>query len=265
MTFFTKQISFISSLKKKILVSSILGLFLSIIIIFLEPFDTNEYESDSRIINLLGFGVLVFCVYLIQSILENFWYNKVHKVWQISHEIFSIIIFFICSGSVIFFYNHFFINNLSYSIGHHLGYYTYIVLPMMVVLTPLILYLRQKFGEFVIPVDPDTYVLIGKNKNEKLELKKNELLYIQAEENYINIYFIDSNNQAQSKTFRQTLSVVHEQASFLQKCHRSYLVNINQIYEIQGNSQSAKICFLQVEQKVPLSKTYYKQIKNEMP
>ena len=264
MTFFTKQINFVSSLKKKIVVSAILGLFLSIIIIFLEPFNTNEYESDQRTINLLGFGVIVSCVYLVQSILENFWYNRAHKIWQIYHEIFAVIIFFICSGTIIFLYNHLFINNLNYSIGYHLGYYTYTVLPMMIILTPLILYLRQKFGEYVIPIPPDTYTLTGKNKNEKLELQKSELLYIQAEENYINIYFIDSNHKPQSKTFRQTLSIVHEQATFLQKCHRSYLVNINQIYEIQGNSQSAKIAFKQIDHKIPLSKTYYKLIKKEI-
>lgn len=265
MTLLSKQISFVSSVKKIIIVSSILGIFLSIIIIFLEPFNTNEYESDQRIVNLLGFGFIISCVYLIQSILEKLWYNKIHKVWKTSHEIYSIIIFFTCSGTIIFLYNQIYINNLNYSISAHLGYYIGIVLPMVIILAPLVLYLRQKFGERIIPIPPNIYTLMGKNKNEKLELKKSEILYIQAEENYINIYFIDTNKQTQYVTFRQTLSVIHEQATFLQKCHRSYLINISQVYKIQGNSQSAKICFQQTEQKVPLSKTYYKQIKNEIP
>jgi len=234
------------------------------VIIFLEPFNTNEYKSDYRTILLLGFGGIVFCIHLIQSMLENRWYNKKNKVWLISYEIFSTILFFISSGTIIYLYNRRVINNLNYSLGSYLWYHTHIVVAMIPILTPVIVYLRQTFGEHITPPSPDSYIITGKNKNEHLELQKNTLLYVQAEENYINIYFIDTNNEIQSKTFRQTLSEVHGQISFLQKCHRSYLVNIKNIQEISGNSQNAKIRFSQTEHKIPLSKTYYKDIKNGM-
>jgi DNA-binding LytR/AlgR family response regulator len=51
---------------------------------------------------------------------------------------------------------------------------------------------------------------------------------------------------------------------FLEKCHRSYLVNLSTIKEIAGNSQGAKISFIVGEKEIPLSKTYYKHIKNIM-
>ncbi len=234
------------------------------IILFLEPFNTNEYESDYRTTLLLGFGGIVCCIHLIQSMLENIWYKKMNKVWTIAYEIRSTLLFFLCSGTIIYLYNRLVVNNLNYSLGSHLWYYTHIVAAMVPILTPIMLYLRQTFGERITPSAPDTYIITGKNKNEHLELQQSALLYIQAEENYISIYFINTNKEVQSKTFRQTLSEVYEQVSFLQKCHRSYLVNINNIREVLGNSQSAKICFLHTENKIPLSKTYYKHIKNGM-
>lgn len=264
MSFLNRQIRFTSSLKRKVLVAFLLGLFLSMLIIFLEPFDTNEYESKNRTISLLGFGALLSCVFLIQSIIENKWYKRVNKIWLVSHEILSIIIFFTFSGTVIYLYNHLVINDLNYSLKSHWWYYSHIVLAMIPILAPILIYLRQKFGELIVPMSPNTIIIRGENKNEKLELQKNELLFIQAVENYIEIYFVDADKKLRSKTFRQTLSNVHKQVSFLEKCHRSYLVNINNIREIQGNSQSAKISFLLVEKQIPLSKTLYKSIKSSV-
>lgn len=264
MNFLNKQIPFVYALKQKAFVSLILGGFLSMIIIFLEPFDTNEYESNYRLLMLSGFGILVSCVCFLQCWLENIWYVKVNKVWVIRYEIVSTFFFFCISGTVIYLYNHMVINGFKYSLQTHWWYCTHIVLAMVPIIAPVLAYLRQKFGEYIIPKSPDTIFIIGKNKNETLELKKDALLYVQSVENYIEIYFIDSDKKLHSKTFRQTLSQVHEQLIFLEKCHRSYLVNKDKIDEVQGNSQSAKISFQHIENKIPLSKTFYKTIKTKI-
>lgn len=258
-----KQINFTSSKKGKRNVSLILGLFLSMIIIFLEPFDTNEYEADFRFLSLLGFGVLVALVSYIQSRLENSWYFKVDRVWTVSHEIKSTVLFFLVSGTVIFFYNHFIINGLSYSLAAHISYYIYIVSAMVPIITPAIVLLRQKYGERILPKLPDCIQITGKNKNEHLELQKQNLLCIQSVENYIEIFYLGEDKTTQSKTFRQTLSLVHEQLPFLEKCHRSYLLNLDGVSSVEGNSQSARICFKQSDLKIPLSKTFYKSIKSQ--
>ena len=135
---------------------------------------------------------------------------------------------------------------------------------MTPVFVPIMIYLRQKFGERILPLSSNTIILVGENKNEILKLEKEELLFIKAVENYVEICFIDKNKRVISKTFRQTLSNVCEQVPFLEKCHRSYLVNITNIAAIIGNSQSAKLSFVVGEKEIPLSKTYYKQIKNSM-
>lgn len=154
------------------------------------------------------------------------------------------------------------VNGSSYTIESHLLYLLTIVIAMIPVFAPLMIYLRQKFGEKIVPLSPNSIMLIGENKNEILTLEKQELLFVKAVENYIEICFVDKNAKIISKTFRQTLSKVYEQAPFLEKCHRSYLVNTTNIKEIIGNSQSATICFLVGDKQIPLSKTYYKYIKN---
>jgi hypothetical protein len=241
-----------------------LGLFLSFIIIFLEPFDTNEYESNYRLPLLLGFGIVLSLLFFIHSSIEKIWFKRLNRTWLVSYEILSITIFFALAGTAIYAYNHFVVNGLEYTLESHVWYYTHIVSVMIPVIAPMLIFLRQKFGELTVPVSENEVLISGENKNEILKLEKNELLYVKAVENYIEIFFVDSTNKLQSKTFRQTLSKVHLQIPFLEKCHRSYLVNLNTIKEIQGNSQGAKIAFHQDEITIPLSKTLYKSVKNKV-
>lgn len=258
-----KQIHFTALIKRKILIGIILCLYLSFIVIFLEPFDTSQFEADNRFLLLSGYGILTGLLFIIQSCLENIWYNRLNKIWVLSHEIISTIIFCLFAGTVLYFYNVYIVNEgKHFSTGSYLRFFFVTVAGMIPVFFPPMLYLRQKFGERVVPPLKNSIILIGENKNEILRMQKDELLFVKAVENYVEICFIDQSKKVFSKTFRQTLSNVSQQLPFLEKCHRSYLVNMSTAKEIIGNSQGAKISFIVGEKEIPLSKTYYKHIKN---
>ena len=241
-----------------------MGFILAFIIIFLEPFDTNNYESNYRNLILSGFGILFFFTFLIHSTFENIFYYRAQKKWTVFYEIISTLAFFTISGTIIYLCNHRFINGNSYSIKSYLWYFKNIVLVFIPIFSPIFIYFRNKIGELIVPIPKNTIIITGENKNETLKLKRKDLIYIKAIENYIDIFFVGSNNAIVSKTFRQTLSKANEQLPYLEKCHRSYLLNIDNIKEIKGNSQNAKISFNNVEQTIPLSKTYYNKIKSKL-
>lgn len=241
-----------------------MGGFLSFIIIFLEPFDTNEYEHSYKLLLLSGYGGLIFLVFVTLSFIENIWYYRTNKVWRLSFEVVSTIIFFTVSGTVLFLYNHLIVNNLKYSLQDHWWYYKNIVIFFIPILLPPLVYLKRKFGERILPPAENKIMITGKNNNEILEVDKNQLLYINAVENYIEIFFLEKDRNVASKTFRQTLSKAHYQAPYLEKCHRSYLVNTQNIKEIQGNSQRARISFYNTKNEIPLSKSFYKVIKSNL-
>lgn len=253
-----------ASLKRKVFLGLVLFIFLDFIIIVLEPFDTDQFEADHRFLLLSGYGFLVFVVFVIQSCIENRWYSRVGKAWLVSHELLSTIIFCLFSGTVLYLYNTWIVNLASCSIGTYSHFICITVAGMVPVFVPSMLYLRQKLGERIVPSSSNSIRLVGENKNEVLSLEKEDLLYIKAVENYIEICYVDQGKSVRSKTFRQTLSKVCEQLPFLEKCHRSYLVNTNAIALISGNSQSARISFRVGEKEIPLSKTYYKHIKDRI-
>lgn len=260
-----KQLHFVASVKRKILVGLILCIYLNFIVIVLQPFDTSQFEAEYKILLLSGYGILTFVVFVIHSCIENIRYASIGKVWRVSDEIISVLLFCLFSGTVLYGYNRTVVNNgLEYTLFTYWRFIRITVACMLPVFVPPMLYLRQKFGERILPPAQNSIVLMGENKNEILHLQKAELLFIKAIENYVEICFTDKNGKIASKTFRQTLSNICEQAPFLEKCHRSYLVNTTTIKEIIGNSQGAKICFTVGEKEIPLSKTYYKPIKNSM-
>lgn len=259
-----RQIHFVASIRRKVLVGLILCVYLNFIVIVLQPFDTSQFEADNKTLLLSGFGFLTFVVFVIQSSIENIWYYRVGKVWTISHEIISIILFCLFSGTVLYVYNRIVVNGIECALATYWRFLSITVACMMPVFVPPMLYLRQEFGQRIIPPAKNSIVLTGENKNEILSMEKDELLFIRAVENYVEICFIDKSKTVISKTFRQTLSNVCEQLPFLEKCHRSYLVNISTIKEVSGNSQGAKISFVVGYKEIPLSKTYYKDIKNMM-
>lgn len=259
-----KQVHFVSSINRKVLIGFILCIYLNFIIIFLQPFDTSLFIADYKTLFLSAYGVLTFIVFVIHGCVENIWYNRKGKVWLVSDEIISTLLFCLFSGTVLYMYNRSVINEEGYTMTTYWTFLSVTVLYMIPVIIPPMLYLRQKLGERIIPPSVNSILLTGENKNEVLWLEKQDLLFIKAVENYIEICFVDKDNKVTSKTFRQTLSNVCEQLPFLEKCHRSYLVNLSTVKEISGNSQGAKICFSVGEKEIPLSKSYYKGIKNRL-
>jgi hypothetical protein len=265
-TYLKNQIHFVASIQRNILVGLILCIYLSFIVIVLQPFDTSQFEAEHKVALLSGYGILVFVAYVIQGCIENVVYFRTGKIWSVGREICAILLFCLFSGTVLYLYNRTIVNaGLELTLMTYWRFLTITVLCMLPVFVPPMLYLRQKLGERIIPPAKNSIILIGENKNEILQTEKSALLFVRAVENYVEICFIDNSKKVISKTFRQTLSNVGEQLPFLEKCHRSYLVNISAIKEIEGNSQGAKILFVVGEKEIPLSKTYYRHIKNLSP
>lgn len=265
--FIFKQTPYNYEFKKQLLIGTFLGGIVTFIMIFLQPFDTYRFESNHKYLIFSGFGLLILILYLIWVKIENLWYNYKSKKWQIKCEIISFFLFTLISSLPIHFYNQVFLNDFFNSeyqgyeyLKHWVWFFKHSIIPIMLILFPFYIYLRNKFGELINSDSLSEIDIYGINKNEKITLRKEDLLFIKASENYVDIYYTINDNIL-CKTFRNTLREINNQAPFLCKSHRSYLVNISRIKSIKGNSQNAKIEFQYDSLNIPLSKSYYKNIK----
>ncbi|MBB6502039.1 LytR/AlgR family response regulator transcription factor [Pedobacter cryoconitis] len=100
--------------------------------------------------------------------------------------------------------------------------------------------------------------------------KANDLLFAKAEGNYISLTTV-KDGFLKTELKRISLKQLETQLTVypnLLRCHRSYILNIQQVVKISGNSQGYLISFNNTEDKVPVSRAYlnvFDQIYQQEP
>lgn len=106
--------------------------------------------------------------------------------------------------------------------------------------------------------------IFSQNKKNQLEVNLSDLLFVEAMQNYVSIYF-KKEDKVQKEIIRTTLSNVEKQLSDtpIIRCHRSYLVNPNQIQKVEGNAQGLRLTLNHLEnQFVPVSRKFIPALKS---
>ncbi len=108
----------------------------------------------------------------------------------------------------------------------------------------------------------DVILLQSKNGKDNIQLRKKDLLYIRAEDNYVSIVYTGALGVKQA-LMRNTLSSMEqlfEQKGII-KCHRSYLVNVTNIQRFHREGGIHIIQFRDSEVNIPVSNTYLKKMQ----
>ncbi len=93
-------------------------------------------------------------------------------------------------------------------------------------------------------------------KNDVFDLHMNDFLFARAEGNYVAIY-LRENEGSKRLLKRLRLSDLEQQlsvAASICRCHRSYLVNLAAVKDIQGNAQGYRLTIDHSEETVPVSR-----------
>jgi DNA-binding LytR/AlgR family response regulator len=108
--------------------------------------------------------------------------------------------------------------------------------------------------------------LIGENLNETLSILPEQLVYISAADNYVQIFYLE-NKQVKSKMLRATLRKIEDAlvdyAQFY-RCHRTFLVNLQKVQRISGNAQGYKLHLQDVEVTLPVSRSLNEEIQQKI-
>ncbi|WP_114791916.1 LytTR family DNA-binding domain-containing protein [Niabella yanshanensis] len=105
--------------------------------------------------------------------------------------------------------------------------------------------------------DNGPLILTGDNQGEKLELLHDNLLAVQALDNYVNVFW-EADDQLRSTLLRNTLTNIAEQvsdAAHMYRSHRSWLVNVQRVARVDGNAQGLKLSVELMDQQVPVSRS----------
>jgi len=115
----------------------------------------------------------------------------------------------------------------------------------------------------VMPEHTEIINLMDNNGNLKLSVKLDNLYYIKAEDNYINVFYQRSGAIASYmlRCKMQTIADNCVDSSALMRCHRSYIVNINKVSVLHNEADGFVIEFEREGlDSIPVSKTYSKRV-----
>lgn len=175
--------------------------------------------------------------------------------------------------------SYFLVKATSYSLGYIFGkslLITFIALAVPYTIVDLMILLndsRRKLrltksdavesDDEVLPEHTEIINLMDNNGNLKLSVKLDNLYYIKAEDNYINVFY-QRNGAIATYMLRCKMKTIEDNcvdSSSLMRCHRSYIVNIKKV-SVMHNEAEGFILEFEREglDSVPVSKTYANRV-----
>ena len=108
-------------------------------------------------------------------------------------------------------------------------------------------------------------VFIAENEKDKTELFPDQLLYIESADNYSNIVFTEE-AKVKKQLIRSSLKRMESQIKDenILRCHRTFIVNLKNVKNIEGNAAGYKLSFDQDGYFVPVSRSFGTKILEKL-
>lgn len=262
--FFSKRYPFIV---QNISTITITGISIWLMIYLLQPFGFNTYQNN-KLVASLGFGIITFiCFFLSNHFLKQKFLKLKIKKWTLGAEMLytSLLILMISFTNAI--YLHLMVNENGLESEFLLKVLLYTTI---IGLFPIIVLLLVKYNHILKTdlnkvidkreqTESGTIISLSSinTKEKKFSLEIDNLLFIEALKNNVHIYYLD-NNSVKTQSMRNTFTNVIEQLGDVNvfRCHRSFLINTNNIKTAKGNSNGYKIYLKNYEIPIPVSRSY---------
>jgi DNA-binding LytR/AlgR family response regulator len=104
------------------------------------------------------------------------------------------------------------------------------------------------------------------NKNETLQIPARNLLYITSADNYIAVTYLDQGKEVQ-KLLRGTLKNAKEDLrtyTAFYRCHRAWIVNLDRVISVSGNSQGYRLVLDSSDTVIPVSRNLNQDIDSRL-
>lgn len=105
----------------------------------------------------------------------------------------------------------------------------------------------------------------AENGKESLAIQSDQLVYIEAQENYIAIYYLQDRDLKKT-LLRNSLKRLEQEYpdALLLRCHRSFMVNVNQISQIKTRYRQLTLLLQAGQIEIPVSRKYQPIVKSRL-
>ena len=242
-----------------------------LILYLLQPFGFSMYQGNKFLTSLL-FGAVTFgCCYVFGLLVKPF--QKRISPWRIWHEVLMVLAMVVFVGlcnSILF--SFVFHTPITFGLCLLFLYWTLIIGAIISVFSVGISYHRHLRNQLETLLDKtteaqtDILVTIHDTnvRGNDLQLPINDLLYIEAQKNNVIVCYV-MDGKTQKTEIHTTLSAVLNDLSEYEnifQCHRSFVVNLNNITSAQGNSNGYQLRLGNSHTIVPVSRTFVPKLRS---
>lgn len=268
-----------------------------VVVLFLTlygPFSLSNLNLSERFFLCTGYGLIASLGLAIDFfVLPRFFSAFQTDIWTIKRQglqfvfalifdsIASTVYTYNASNSVTIFYNHTH-TPISLSIHSFLFFLTAITLstPLIIFLSLGIFYViylnrslqvaspvpieaSEQGKERIVPyiAYENKLVLFSENGKDLLRICPKQLAYIASEDNYCTIVYWED-LCLKTHLVRSSLKRLEDQllCPLIVRCHRSYIVNMDQVSQVEGNTHGYKLYLPGICTPIPVSKSYSTQV-----
>ncbi|PIF43343.1 LytTr DNA-binding domain-containing protein [Chryseobacterium sp. 52] len=254
---------------QEILISSVAaGILIYLFLVVFQPFGTENFHHQYKYLLLFPYSVIFGATFFAASLISI----RV-KDWNIGSELLKMTVILFLASILSYFYNAFFISHVTLSFGNYFYMFLYSLalgLPISTIyMLSRYIYLKNVYEKTAAEVSqhltdnsklkskglPKALKISG-NPHE-LQISEDNFISAQSMENYCSIYFFED-QEVKKLLIRTSLSSLLEQiqTDHIQKCHRSYIVNLNKVKNIKGNAQGYRLSLAEIDFEIPVSRSF---------
>ncbi len=271
---------FYETKRQKVLIPITFSLLVMIGIIILNPSENADLLLK-QILNVFTYGFIVILVSLIFSLVLPAIYPKTfdNDNWNVLKTILFFVMSVITIAILITVYAY------NYDNSYNLDFFSLLFLVMIrsVVLSffPIILIvfyiersLYKKNNIRAVEINSklreekefrqvdNQFFTFAKGTNDEIKISENNLLYIKAEGNYCLLAY-NENSILKNKLIRSSLKnieLILKNSKYFVRCHKSYIININQISNVIGNAKGYTFYIKKYNTSIPVSRSFSKAL-----
>ena len=260
-----------------------ISLFIVFFMVIFQPFGLDEVQIQYKFLFLGGFGLVTFAILMLNLVILPALFPALfqEEKWTVMKELlhFLLIIFLIGLGNLLY---------TAWALGMRLTFINILVFQVftlsigIIPITVLTLlkqnYLKRKNRESaeyitstLITHDPHPIIdeqvrIASENDREEVMMMISDLLFVKSEGNYITVGYL-KNGKITSVLLRNTMKYAMETLSafpIIFRCHRSWLVNLDRIKKVSGNSQGLRLSIENYTEEIPVARNFSAEIRQRL-
>lgn len=269
---FLKRIYPFNKKKQNIKESIAYGVIIWAILYFLQPFGFASYQGNKLLASAL-FGIVTFCCHAIYMwTFFKFIYTRVTpwRIWHNGCSIFCLIVIIAVGNFLLVAYLY--QVPFSFDLFFTFFYWTLIIGILITALSTSIQYnrtLKERMEELLrntTEEQKDVTITIHDTsvRGNDLLIPINSLLYIEAQKNNISVCYLKEDKPTFAEIHTTLSNAIEELKEYenIFQCHRSFVVNANNITSARGNSNGYQLTLGENVQTIPVSRSFVPKMKS---